>query len=223
MRIPRQSQRLTPAQRQKRLEKMERRRAQAAERKEVAEEFPFVGPMNRAQALAQFREELPLHGAWRWDNPEEPELRAVVARRMENGNLVFDYFAIDRTGKGVVECFGSVDFTESRFDRAVLERLREEDVDLQPADADQTQRLIRAAVARAEEAGNLPEEWEEIHGLIAPLPEGEEPDYSLLNEVAEEAEPEEAEAEPGEAEETEAEPAEAEEPAEPEREEEPAP
>lgn len=195
MRGPRPVRQWTPAQRRKRMEKLARRREVAAERRtEREEEFPFVGPMNRAQALAQFNAELPLYGAWLADTPDADQWHAVVARRMANRNLVFAYFALSRTGEGITECFGDVDYTESRFQRVVLERLRERGVPLAPADPDRVQRTIQAACARAEERSSLPAEWGEIGGIVAPLPEGESPDYSLLQERS--PEPEEQEESP---------------------------
>lgn len=192
MRGPRPVRQWTPAQRRKRMEKLARRRESIAERRAEREEaFPFVGPMNRAQALAQFDADLPLYGAWLADPPDADVWHAVVARQMANRNLVFAYFAMSRRGEGLTECFGDVDFSESRFQRVVLERLLESGAPLAPADPDRVQRTIQAARARAEARSSLPAEWSEIGGIVAPLPEGQSPDFSLLHERSAEAEKQE--------------------------------
>jgi hypothetical protein len=100
-----------------------------------------------------------------------------MARRMENGNIVFGAYLIDVLGVGLKDSFGNVDIPENLFNGQVLSRLSQGQFRMVKAEPSLARRLVWGSYAWAQKHGfRVPREFNRWHNLVGGLEEGESVD-----------------------------------------------
>lgn len=97
-----------------------------------------------------------------------------MARRMENGNLVFGAYLVDVWGLGLKDCFGKVNLSEKEFLDRVLPMLGRGGGGFVKAEESLARTLIWGGYAWAQEHRfRVPPEFKKWQGLVGELQEGE--------------------------------------------------
>jgi|YNPNPStandDraft_1061719.scaffolds.fasta_scaffold21748_1 hypothetical protein len=123
---------------------------------------------------SSIRSDLPLYGCWITRNWEQAGMANIcMARRMENGNLVFGAYLVDVWGLGLKDCFGNINIPEKEFLNQVLLKMGGE-WGFVKAEESLARTLIWGGYAWAREHHfRVPPEFKTWQKLVGELQEGE--------------------------------------------------